>query len=62
MRNNCDGTEAYSVVWRDVGGAVERQELVEVADQLIRFRVDPEKSLPPPGLVSFLRQGVDAEL
>jgi len=36
-------------VWRDVGGAVERQGLVEVADQLIRFRVDPEKGLPPPG-------------
>jgi len=49
------------MVWRDVGGAVDRQGLVDVSGELFRFRVDQGKGRPPPERVSFLREGAQAD-
>jgi hypothetical protein len=53
--------ELRRVISCDVGGAVDRQGLVDVSGELFRFRVHQGKGRPPPERVSFLRPSSQAD-
>ncbi len=44
----------------DVGDTMDPEELVDVGDHLLRFRIRPGKGRPAPERISSMCQGVDA--